>query len=51
VTVRFGDSVAVDAVDLAVHTGEVVAIIGPSGSEKSTFPAVFQPPPGVFGTG
>ncbi|HUH15889.1 MAG TPA: amino acid ABC transporter ATP-binding protein [Gaiellaceae bacterium] len=35
--VRFGDLDAVVDVDLDVHTGEVVAVIGPSGGGKSTF--------------
>ena len=36
VTKRFGDLVALDAIDLAIQTGEVVVLIGPSGSGKST---------------
>jgi thiamine transport system ATP-binding protein len=36
VTVRFGDHRAVDGVDLAIGTGEIVAVLGPSGSGKST---------------
>jgi thiamine transport system ATP-binding protein len=34
--VRFGASVAVDAVDLAVGAGETVALLGPSGCGKTT---------------
>lgn len=36
VSVRWGDVVAVDAVDLAVAAGEVVALLGPSGCGKSS---------------
>ena len=35
-TVRFGDVVALDRVDLAVADGEFVAVVGPSGCGKST---------------
>jgi thiamine transport system ATP-binding protein len=35
-TVRFGDRVAVDDVDLAVGDGEVVVVFGPSGCGKTT---------------
>lgn len=34
---RFGDNVVLDGVDLDIEKGEVVAIIGPSGTGKSTF--------------
>lgn len=33
---RWGDVVALDGVDLTVHKGEVVTVIGPSGGGKST---------------
>jgi thiamine transport system ATP-binding protein len=36
VTVRFGPTTAVDAVSLSVPTGEVFALLGPSGSGKSS---------------
>lgn len=36
VTVRFGAATAVDAVSLTVPTGEVFALLGPSGSGKSS---------------
>ena len=36
VTVRYGTVVAVDDVDLAVATGEIVAVLGASGSGKSS---------------
>jgi thiamine transport system ATP-binding protein len=35
-TVRYGDVVAVDALDLTVGDGEIVCVVGPSGSGKST---------------
>jgi thiamine transport system ATP-binding protein len=35
-TVRFGPTTAVDAVSLSVPTGEVFALLGPSGSGKSS---------------
>ena len=36
VTKRYGDVVAVDAVDLVVQAGEMLSIVGPSGSGKTT---------------
>ncbi|MGD8149444.1 ABC transporter ATP-binding protein [Ornithinimicrobium sp. Y1694] len=36
VTVRFGETVAVDAVSLSLDEGQVLAVLGPSGCGKST---------------
>jgi thiamine transport system ATP-binding protein len=34
--VRYGDTVAIDGIDLVVADGEIVSVLGPSGSGKST---------------
>ncbi len=33
---KFGRNVVLDNIDLVIHEGDVVAIIGPSGTGKST---------------
>jgi ABC-2 type transport system ATP-binding protein len=35
-TVRYGDTVAVDSIDLAIPAGQTVALLGPNGAGKST---------------
>jgi len=37
VTKRFGDFVAVDRIDFAIHRNETIGIIGPNGAGKTTF--------------
>ncbi len=47
VSVRFGDTVALDVLDVTVQDGEVLAVLGPSGCGKSTLLRVvagLQPP-------
>ena len=36
ITKRFGDSVAVDSVDITIHGGETLSLVGPSGAGKTT---------------
>ena len=36
-TVRFGGLIALDALDLHLHAGEMLGLIGPNGSGKTTF--------------
>ena len=43
---RFGDLVAVDALDLTVHAGEVVGLLGPNGAGKTTTLRMFA---GILG--
>ncbi|MET0833298.1 MAG: ATP-binding cassette domain-containing protein, partial [Actinomycetota bacterium] len=33
---RFGDTTALDGVDLAARTGSVLAVLGPNGAGKTT---------------
>jgi ABC-2 type transport system ATP-binding protein len=36
-TKRYGDTLALDAVDLQIHDGECVGLLGPNGAGKTTF--------------
>ncbi len=51
VTIRFGGLTAVNAVDFAVHEGELCGLIGPNGAGKTTvfnlITGVYQPTDGV----
>ncbi|MFC7324079.1 ABC transporter ATP-binding protein [Halorubrum rutilum] len=47
-TVRYGETVALDGVDLAVGDGEFVAVVGPSGCGKSTLLRVLSGLEGRF---
>ncbi len=51
VTVRFGDTTALDDVDCAVEAGEILAVVGPDGAGKTTLARVLvglvQPQAGV----
>ena len=35
-TKRFGDSTVLDGIDLIIERGEIIVVIGPSGTGKST---------------
>ena len=43
-TRRFGDIVAVDAVDLAVPQGQIYGFLGPNGSGKTTTCLLYTSP-------
>jgi branched-chain amino acid transport system ATP-binding protein len=45
VTMRFGGVIAIDALDITIHEGEIFALIGPNGAGKTT---VFNVVTGVF---
>jgi ribosome biogenesis GTPase / thiamine phosphate phosphatase len=45
--VRYGDTLALDGVDLVVGDGEVVSVLGPSGSGKSTLINLLVPDAGA----
>ena len=43
ITITYGGKVAVNGVDLPVHQGEVLALIGPSGLREDDAAAVAEP--------
>lgn len=47
---KFNDNVVLDDISLDIKKGDVVGIIGPSGTGKST-PSSLREPPGNTGTG
>ena len=45
-TMRFSGVTAPDALDLCVHEGEILGLLGPNGSSKTNF---FNVVPGIYG--